>query len=93
MMSDLPITPPVLEDAVIAADDVAKNGANVTADLTLFQKVVASDKSAIVAAVVHVAVLLVAAFRLHLSGTDVATLGSIVAAGLAYFVHLDLNKK
>jgi hypothetical protein len=64
----------------------------IQAELSALQKIVKADKSAIVAAIVHVAVLLVGAFSLHLTAQDTAVLSSIVTAGLAWFLTLNLSK-
>jgi hypothetical protein len=82
-------TPPVTTAELKA---LVQNGANLKADVPVIQKIVKADKSAIVAAVVHVAILLVTALGLHLNGKDVAILGSIVAVGLSYFVSVNLAK-
>lgn len=92
-MATEPITPPVAQQVLSDAEQAIKNGSNVQADLTLLQKIVTADKSAIIAAIVHVAVLVVAAFKLHLSGSDVAILGSIVTAGLSWFLTVNLAQK
>jgi len=81
-------TPPVPDD-VLAQIEISPK---VKAELSALQRFVRSDKSAVVAAGVHVAVLLVAALDLHLSAGDVAVLGSIVSAGVSYFLSLNLNK-
>lgn len=81
-------TPPV-STAELAAVTLV----NVKSELTVLQKFVSSDKSAIVAATVHIAILLITALGFHLSGDAVAILGSIVGAGLAYFVSINLGKK
>lgn len=76
---------------------VAHNGLNVRADVVALRGDVARveqairakvklDHSAIVAAALHIAVLLVMALAMKLPAKDVAELGSIVAAGSAYFV-------
>lgn len=83
-MTTPPVTPPVAPDPVKA---------DVIEGLTLLQRYVKADKSAVVAAGVHIAVLLVAALRLHLSAEDTAILGSIVAAGVSYFINLRLPPK
>lgn len=86
-MAELPITPPVPADVLESISaDVAKEAPAVVGEA---QKVARVDSRGIVAAVVHLAVLLVAAFGLHLDASQVAVLGSIVAAGLAYFVALN----
>jgi hypothetical protein len=78
-----PVDPHVIES--INAD-VAREVPTLVAEA---QKVARVDSRGIVAAVVHLAVLLVAAFGLKLDASQVAVLGSIVAAGLAYFVALN----
>lgn len=92
-MPELPITPPVPAEVLSALETVAANGSNIEADVSALQRFVKADKSAVVAAVIHVAVLLVAALNLHLDARDTAILGSIVAAGLGYFVSLRLPSK
>lgn len=92
-MADPMITPPVPEDVLAEAEKVIQDPANVAEDLTLVQRFVKADKSSVVAAIVHVAVLLVAALGMHLSGTDVATLGSIASGGLSYFVGLNFRTR
>lgn len=86
------ITPPV-SDADLAEAQKALEAAATPKALGLLQRVVRADKSAFVAALVHVAILVVAALGLHLSGKDVATLGSIVTLGLSYFVSVNFNSK
>lgn len=92
-MTDFPITPAVDPNVLAAVAQVTDNGANVKADISVLQKLVAADKSAIIAAIVHVSVLLVAAFKLHLSADDIAWLGTIVTTGLTYFVQANLSSK
>lgn len=87
------VTPPVPENLLADAEQAIKNGINVKADIPVIQRIVKADKSAIVAALIHVLVLLVAAFKLHLTGKDVAVLGSIVTAGLSWFLTLNLTSK
>jgi hypothetical protein len=68
---------------------IEANGLNVKADIADAKAEAAkvkADKSAIVAAVLHIAVLLVSALYLKLPAKDVAVLGSIVAGGTGYFV-------
>lgn len=77
-----PITPPVAP--VPPAPDAEQKA------LSFVQRLVKSDKSAVVAGILHIAVLLVAAMKLKLSASDTAILGSIVAAGVAYFINLRL---
>lgn len=81
------ITPPVAPDVLAALEHDAP------AELSALQKLVKSDKSAVVAALLHIAVLLVAVFGLHLTAKDTAVLGSIVAAGVSYFLSLNLHTK
>lgn len=82
-----PITPPVqLPEEVSVPEPVA-------ADLTALQRLAASDKSAVVAAVLHAAVLLDAALGLHLSASQVAILGTIVSAGVSYFLTVRINAR
>lgn len=88
-MSETPITPPVpaglLEDAAKAVET------DVKAEVPALQKIVKADKSAIVAGIVHVLVLLIAAFGLHMPARDVAVMGSLVTAGLSWFLTLNLQ--
>jgi hypothetical protein len=93
MANQFPITPAVAPEVLASIESVAANGSNVEADLTALQKLVRADKSAIVAGIVHVLILIVAAFKLKLSGRDVAVLGSIVSAGLSYFVGLNIRTR
>lgn len=90
MASQFPITPAVPADVLAA---VTSDPTSVQNDVSALQKLVKADKSAIVSGVVHVAILVVAAFKLHLSGKDVAVLGSIVSAGLSYFVGLNIRTR
>lgn len=81
------IVPPVAPEVIESINaDVVKDIPAVVAEA---QKMARVDSRGIVAAVVHLAVLLVAAFGLHLDASQVAILGSIVAAGLSYFVALN----
>lgn len=88
-MTEYPITPAVAPaDAAKAPENAAAPApaltvAEVVSDA---QKVAKADKAPIIAALVHVVVLLTTAFGLHLTGQDVSILGSIVTAGLSYFV-------
>lgn len=91
-MPDLPITPPVAQE-VLEALNSGSVEKDAVAELGVLQRFVKADKSAVVAAVIHVAVLLVAALNLHLDARDTAILGSIVAAGLGYFVSMRLPSK
>lgn len=86
-MSD--IVPPVPAEVLNSIKSVL----DPETDLSLIQRVVASDKSAIVAVVVEGAVALVASFKLHLSAEDVAVLTSITTAGVGWFLHQKLNVK
>lgn len=81
-----PITPPVTPPLTPAEAEAVKV-------VGFVQKYVRADKSAVVAGLLHVAVLLVAAMNLHLSAKDTAILGSIVAAGVSYFINLRLPPK
>lgn len=90
-MSSLPITPPVPPDVLAAFEKPVEAPPSVAADLTMLQRLVKADKSASVAAVLHVAVLQAAALGMHLSGKDVAILSSIVSLGLSYFVGLTIR--
>lgn len=92
-MSDTDIVPPVAEDVLAqykttvaaAAKTLEANGTDVAKDVSALKAFWHGDKTAIVAALMHIAVLLVTAVYLHLPAKDVAVLGSIVAAGGAYF--------
>lgn len=82
-------------DVKKAEQEVAKvaDSPAVSAEITALQKVLRSDKSAIVAGLVHVAVPLVAALGLRLNGQDVAILTSIVSSGVTYFLSLNFRVK
>ncbi len=84
-----PITPPVPEPAPVAIT-VTPQEAQV---LGTVQQLIKADKSAVVAGIIHVAVLLAASLGMHLDAKDTAILGSIVAVGLSYFVTLKLPQK
>lgn len=86
-MSD--IVPPVPAEVL----NSIKAALDPETDLSLIQRVVSSDKSAIVAVMVEGAVALVASFKLHLSAEDVAVLTSITTAGVGWFLHQKLNVK
>lgn len=83
-------TPPVSTAELAAASFVTPA---LEAELSAVQKFVKADKSAIVAAIVHVAVLLVGAFSLHLTAKDIAVISGIVTAGLSWFLTLNLASK
>lgn len=83
------IVPPVPQEVLNSIKAVTDPGT----DLSLIQKVVQSDKSAIVSTIVTGAVALVASFKLHLSAEDVAVLTSITTAGVGWFLHQKLNVK
>lgn len=59
----------------------------------MFQRLLASDKTAVIAAVVQVVVGLVAGLGMHLTGIDVALLTSLVSGGVGWVVHEHFNVK
>jgi hypothetical protein len=61
--------------------------------LALLQQFAAADKTVIVALVVQAVVSLVSGFGLHMSASAVGTISAVVAAGLAYFVHVQFASK
>lgn len=85
-MSNQPITPPVLPTQVDLPAVVAN-------DLTLLQKLAASDKSGAIASLIHGGVLITASFGLHLTADQVAVLGTIDTALVGYFLSLKINAK
>jgi hypothetical protein len=80
------IVPPVSTASLV-------NITNVSADLSLLQKFVAADKTVVIAAIVHVAVLLVAYFGLHLDAKQVAVIGSIVSGGIGLLLQMHFTAK
>jgi hypothetical protein len=90
LIGNMPTTPPVAPEVVESINaDVQHDLPVLVADA---QKAARVDSRGIVAAVVHLTVLLVAAFGLKLDASQVAVLGSIVAAGLSYFVAVNPRK-
>lgn len=61
--------------------------------LAFLQKLAATDKTAIVAAVMLAIVSLTAGLGLHLSGSAVGIISALVSAGLGYFVHVHFAAK
>ena len=83
------IVPPVPDEVL----NSIKAAVNPEAGLSLIQRVVRADKSAIVATIVEAAVAITGAWKLHLSAEDVAVLTSITTAGVGWFLHQKLNSK
>jgi hypothetical protein len=84
------IVPPV-STADLTEALLTLRGGNVQADLSLLQKFARADKAVIVAAIVHVCVLLVAYFKLKLSAEDIAVLGSMVSAGFGLLLQMHIG--
>lgn len=76
------IVPPVNPAATIAISPA------IAQDVAVVQGIVRSDRTVIVAAIVHVAVLLAAYFGLHLDAQQIAVIGSIVAGGLGLLLQM-----
>lgn len=79
-MANTVITPPVPQDVL---DAINAEASKLQADVARVQK---WDKSPLVAAVLHVAVLMGSALYLKLPPKDVAVLGSVYAVGGSYFL-------
>ena len=88
-----PIVPPVPADVLAQIEAAGLTVSNLDDGLSFVQKLVRSDKSAVVSALLHAAILLVAALGLKLPAKDVAVLGTIVTVGVSYFLGLNLNTK
>ena len=83
----IPDTPPVpfSVPAIPVPDPVL---VDVEKGLTLLQRFVKADKTAVAAGLFHIAVLLTAYLGLKLSAQDVAIIGSLVSAGVTYFLGM-----
>lgn len=90
-MADTVVTPPVPQDVI---DAINAEAAKLQMDVAKVEK---WDKSPLVAALLHVAILEGSALYLKLPAKDIAVLGSVYAAGGSYFLtvinYLKVNSK
>lgn len=86
-MTDQPITPPVPDATSV---DLPAQVAN---DLTLVQRFVQADKAVVIAALIHITVLLLASLNMHLTAEQTAEVGTVVTVGLTYFLGVHFRKK
>lgn len=87
------IVPPVsTADLTIALAELHSLG-NVKQDLNILQRFARADKTVVIAAIVHVILLLTACFKLHLDAKQVAVIGSIVSGGIGLLLQMHINSK